>query len=122
MTVDDQPMFRAIAHELVGAMGGFEPVVEAASGREALEAAERLHPELVLMDVRMPGIGGIEAARRIIQGAGYRVAVVLMSADARLLAQGCVPPGTVGVVSKEGLTPAALRTVWARRLAAVSGG
>jgi len=64
------------------------------------------------MDVRMPGIGGVEAARRIAEVAGERVAVVLMSADPQLLSQAPMPPGTVGVLQKARLSPAVLRTVW----------
>jgi CheY-like chemotaxis protein len=55
MTVDDQAVFRAVARELI-ATTGFDPILEAASGQEALQAAERLHPQIVLVDVQMPGM------------------------------------------------------------------
>ena len=54
-----------VAEEVIAATPGFESVGEAESGEEGIAAVERLHPQLVLLDVRMPGIGGIETARRI---------------------------------------------------------
>ena len=65
LTVDDQAVFRGIAREVIDATPGFEAVGEAASGEEALRAVDRLDPQLVLLDVRMPGIDGIEVARRL---------------------------------------------------------
>ena len=65
LTVDDQAVFRGIAREVIDATPGFEAVGEAASGEEALEAVARLAPQLVLLDVRMPGLDGIEVARRL---------------------------------------------------------
>jgi two-component system, NarL family, invasion response regulator UvrY len=113
LTVDDDPRFLLLARDVVEATPGFRPVGEAATGEAALSLVPVLRPELVLMDVRMPGIGGIEAARRIGQATAGRIAVILMSADAHLLA--CVgrPPGTVGVLRKDKLSPAALRALWA---------
>jgi CheY-like chemotaxis protein len=112
LTVDDDPGFLRVARKVVESTPGFRSVGEAATGEAALSLVPVLRPELVLMDVRMPGIGGIEAARRIGQATGGRIAVILMSADAHLLA--CVgrPRGTVGVVRKDKLSPAALRSLW----------
>ena len=68
LVVDDQEPFRDAMRELVAATAGFELVGEAASGEDALAAIGNLSPELVLMDVRMPGIGGIEATRQATDG------------------------------------------------------
>ena len=65
LTIDDSDRFLRAAHELISATPGFRPVGEAASGLEGLEAAERLRPDLVLIDVRMPIMDGIETARRL---------------------------------------------------------
>jgi CheY-like chemotaxis protein len=65
LTVDDQAVFREIAREVIEETPGFESVGEAASGQEALAAVARLDPQLVLLDVRMPGLDGIEVARRL---------------------------------------------------------
>ena len=78
LIVDDSAPFRRAARDVVAATPGFEVVGEAASGEEALSALEELDPCLVLLDVTMGGIDGIETARRIT--AGYpRPTVVLVS-------------------------------------------
>jgi two-component system, NarL family, invasion response regulator UvrY len=66
LAVDDDPRFLEVAREVICATPGFETVGVAATGEAAVSLAWMLRPQLVLMDVRMPGIGGIEAARRII--------------------------------------------------------
>src|SRR5262249_51831070 len=65
LVVDDQEAFRDALRHLIGAAPGFTLVGEACSGEDAIVAVEDLAPSLVLMDVRMPGIGGIQAARSI---------------------------------------------------------
>jgi DNA-binding NarL/FixJ family response regulator len=65
LIADDHPRFRRAARAVVQATAGFEVVGEAASGEEALALLDATQPELVLMDIRMRGMGGIEAARRI---------------------------------------------------------
>jgi two-component system, NarL family, invasion response regulator UvrY len=66
LAVDDDPGFLEVAREVIRATPGFETVGVAATGEAAVSLAWMLRLQLVLMDVRMPGIGGIEAARRII--------------------------------------------------------
>ena len=65
ITVDDQAAFRDVAREVIEATVGFEPLGEAACGEEALVLAGDVEPDLVLLDVRMPGIDGLETARRL---------------------------------------------------------
>ena len=112
LTVDDDPRFLRLARDVVEATPGFRSVGEAATGEAALGLVPILRPKLVLMDVRMPGIGGVEAARRIGQASSGQIAVILMSADAHLLACVGKPRGTVGVVRKDKLSPAVLRALW----------
>jgi DNA-binding NarL/FixJ family response regulator len=110
LVVDDQAVMRSAARSLLDATRDFEAVGEAASGAEALLAIERLAPDLVLLDVRMPGMDGIETAQRI-QDNHDGTVVVLMSSDplARPRAAPAAP-----FVAKEQLRPAVLRDLWAR--------
>ncbi len=78
LVVDDQAPFRTAAKAVVGATPGFEVVGEARSGEEAVAQVEALAPKLVLMDINMEGIGGIEATRRM-TSAHPGLQVVLLS-------------------------------------------
>jgi len=67
LIVDDQPLMRAGFKSVLEASGQVDVVGEAATGAEAIEQARRLDPDVVLMDVRMPDMDGIEATRRMPQ-------------------------------------------------------
>ena len=77
LIVDDHPSFRATARTLLEAEG-FEVVGEAGDGAEALDSANRLRPELVLLDVQLPDMDGFEIADRL-HGNGHRAQIVLTS-------------------------------------------
>ncbi|WP_436536717.1 response regulator [Actinoplanes sp. HUAS TT8] len=68
LIVDDQVMVRAGLSAIVGSQPDLEVVGEAGDGAAALECAERLVPDLVLMDVRMPGVDGLTATARLTAG------------------------------------------------------
>jgi two-component system, NarL family, invasion response regulator UvrY len=109
LVIDDQPVFRDTARELIDATSGFEWIGSASCGEEGVEQAGRLRPDLVLMDICMPGIGGVEAARQI-ASRGLPAIVVLITAgqppcDAS-------PGRAAEIVPKEGLCGALLRSVW----------
>jgi DNA-binding NarL/FixJ family response regulator len=67
LLADDQPLLRRGFSMLLEAQGGIDVVGEAADGAEAVRLAALLRPDVVLMDVRMPGVDGIEATRRIVE-------------------------------------------------------
>ena len=114
MAVDDQAVFRAAARSLIDSTPGFVFAGEASSGAEAVDAAERIAPDLVLLDIRMPGgIDGIEAARRLTTSLPG-IVVILVSGyeldDVRELAE---DSGAADLVQKERLRPGLLRKLWA---------
>ena len=109
--VDDHPTFRSTARAVLTA-DGFDVVGEAEDGRSALEAIDRLHPDLVLLDVQLPGMDGFAVTRALSARNGHAPAVVLTSsrdaADFGPLVTQC---GAVTFVPKAELSGAALRAV-----------
>jgi DNA-binding NarL/FixJ family response regulator len=75
--VDDDPRFRGIARRLLESEG-FEVIGEASNGRGALEVTRELEPEILLLDVQLPDIDGIEVATTL-SAEGHRPAIVLTS-------------------------------------------
>ncbi len=116
LVVDDQDPFRRAMSAVVDATEGFAVVGAVASGEESVAAAAELRPDLVLMDVNLPGIDGIEAARRIRQGAPAPVVVLLSTYDEDDFdLSGC---GAAAYISKSALSPARLLQVWSEQRSA----
>jgi DNA-binding NarL/FixJ family response regulator len=112
LTVDDQDVFRRVANEVIAATRGFESIGEAACGEEAVAAVEELRPDLVLLDVRMPGIGGIEAARRITAANPNTVVVLISIEDPDELAHAARGSGAAALFRKRDFGSALLRRIW----------
>jgi len=108
LVVDDQSTFRAVARTLIGLTAGLQVAAEAETGEQAVELAASLRPPVVLMDINLPGISGIEATKRL-RASDPSIKVILMSTYAAAdLPADAMESGAVGYVRKEDLTPAAL--------------
>jgi two-component system invasion response regulator UvrY len=112
VTVDDQAVFRSVAREVVEATPGFEPAGEAASGEEAMQLVEAVRPQLAIVDVRMPGMDGVETARRL-SAAHPELVIVLISVEPPSSVPSTVAEsGAVTFVRKQDFKPALLRSLW----------
>ena len=112
LIVDDQPPFRAVARTVVRLAPGFEVAAEAETGEEAIELARSERPALVLMDINMPGINGIEATREITTRRPETVVVLLSTYDAESLPEDALACGAARYVHKEDFSPSLLADVW----------
>lgn len=115
LVVDDQAPFRLAARAVLRRLDGFEFAGEASSGAEAISLVETLKPALVLMDIHMPQMNGIEATRRIM-AVHPQVTVILCSThDPKDLPADAATSGAVAYVSKEHLSAATIRDLWNTR-------
>ena len=113
MIVDDQAPFRQAARLVVESTDGFDVVGEAESGEAGVELAAEIGPDLVLMDVNLPGINGLEATRRIIEASGTHVVVVLLSTyEETEFGPRVSECGAAGFISKSTFGPAKLQEAW----------
>ena len=109
LVVDDHEAFRMAAAAVVAATDGFQVVGSADSGEASLLAVADLHPDLVLMDIHLPGIDGVQTTRQIrAREPGIRV-LLLSSFDAY---DGAAECGALGYLPKRVLSPSRLQGVW----------
>jgi DNA-binding NarL/FixJ family response regulator len=100
LIADDHPMIRKGVADICRDRGGFEVVGEAADGREAVEMALELHPDVVVMDIRMPVLDGIRATAELVKAdAEARVIMLTMHRDDRSVL-GAIRAGARGYVLK----------------------
>jgi DNA-binding NarL/FixJ family response regulator len=114
LVVDDHAIVRDGVARLL-ASDGEVSVTMAADGREALALARRLQPELIILDLNLPGLGGLELLRRLVRVGAGRILVLSMHAEP-LYARRALEAGAAGYVSKNA-APEELLTA-ARRVAA----
>jgi two-component system, NarL family, invasion response regulator UvrY len=113
LTVDDQEVFRGIVREVVDATPGFEVAGEAASGEDALTAVDALAPQLVLLDVRMPGMDGLEVAKRLSKNHPETLVVLISVEESVDVPSAAELPSRVPFVRKRDFGPRMLRRLWA---------
>ena len=117
LIVDDQLPFRAVARTVISLTAGFAVAAEAETGEEAVATVAADPPDLVLMDINLPGINGIEATRQI-RSEHPETEVILLStyseADLPADAREC---GALAYVHKEDFGPSLVRELWDGRSA-----
>jgi DNA-binding NarL/FixJ family response regulator len=112
LLVDDQAPFLRAMSAVVEETDGFEVVGEACSGEESLLAAAELLPHLVLMDVNLPGIDGLEATRRLRECPSPPVVLLLSTYDEDAGARFVAESGAAAYMTKSAFGPGRLLAVW----------
>jgi DNA-binding NarL/FixJ family response regulator len=114
LIVDDQEPFRMAARLVVEATDGFDVVGEAETGEDSVALARELKPDLVLMDVNLPGINGLDATRQILDGEGERPVVLLLSTyEEEEYAPRAAECGAAAYIPKAAFGPDRLESAWA---------
>ena len=113
LIVDDQLPFREASRMVVEMTDGFEVAGEAETGEHAITLVEELNPDLVLMDVQMPGIDGIETTRRITSCSNPPIVVVMSTHESDDYIDMAVAAGAVGFVPKSQFGLDTLDKMWA---------
>ena len=112
LIVDDQEPFRSAAKMVVELTDGFEVAGEAGTGEDGVAMFDELAPDLVLMDIKMPGMDGLEATRQILNGDPEARVVVLSTYEAGEFEQLAHEAGAIAFISKSDFGPAALSDAW----------
>lgn len=112
LVVDDQPPFRDAARAVVTRLDGFHVVAEAESGEEAIEIVHAVQPQLVLMDINMGGIDGIEATARITASHPSTMVVLLSTYELSDLPPAARTSGAVAYINKDDFGGRVLRRLW----------
>jgi DNA-binding NarL/FixJ family response regulator len=112
VVVDDQEPFRRAAAAVVAATSGFRLLGHAVNGEDALVLVHDKRPDLVLMDVGLPGIDGLEATRRLCDVEAAPVVVLLSTYSLEEIGGEALSCGAAGYLPKERFDSASLQRVW----------
>ena len=110
LIIDDQEAFRSAAHLVVDMADGFEVAGEAATGEAGVSMATEMRPALVLMDINLPGIDGLEATRQIMTALPETKVFALSTYEE--YADRAIAAGAVAFISKSDFGPTALTEAW----------
>jgi DNA-binding NarL/FixJ family response regulator len=114
LIVDDQEPFRLAARMVVEATDGFDVVGEADTGEDSVAMASDLRPDLVLMDVNLPGINGLDATRQILAAEAAGTIVLLLSTyEEEEYAPRAAECGAAAYIPKSAFGPDRLEQAWA---------
>jgi DNA-binding NarL/FixJ family response regulator len=108
---DDQPLVRAGFRTILGSKGDIEVVGEAENGAEALALAERRRPDVILMDIRMPVLDGVEATRRLVAAGSAARILVLTTFDLDEYVHAAIRAGASGFLLKDVTPPKLLEAI-----------
>jgi DNA-binding NarL/FixJ family response regulator len=111
LLVDDQPMLRMGYRMILDAQADLNVVGEAENGLEAIALTERLEPDVVLMDVRMPGLDGVQATERIVASGSDSRIIILTTFDLDEYAFGALRAGASGFLLKDAPPPDMLSAI-----------
>uniref|UniRef100_UPI0012EDCFE1 response regulator n=1 Tax=Piscicoccus intestinalis TaxID=746033 RepID=UPI0012EDCFE1 len=101
VVADDQTVVREGLRAMLGFLPGIDVVATAPSAEEALEAVSRLDPDVLLTDLRMPGIGGVEGIRRLRASGARTAAVALTTYDDDATVREALGAGALGFLNKD---------------------
>ena len=111
LLVDDQPMLRMGYRMVLDAQADLTVIGEAENGLEAIELTDRLQPDVVLMDVRMPDLDGVQATERIVASGSDSKIIILTTFDLDEYAYGALRAGASGFLLKDAPPPDMLSAI-----------
>jgi two-component system, NarL family, nitrate/nitrite response regulator NarL len=111
LIAEDHAIVREGFRRMLELKGDFEVVGEAQDGRQAVEMAKRLHPDVVLMDVTMPMLNGLEATRQVIKVLPTTKVVILSAHDDLAYITNAMESGAVGFLLKQSSAPEVCRAI-----------
>lgn len=96
LVADDHPIFRFGLCSLLGSHDGWEVCGEAANGRDAVEKCRQLKPDLLILDICMPLLNGVDAARQVLRDNPEQAILVLTAVDSEQVVRDCLEAGIRG--------------------------
>lgn len=112
LIVDDQAPFRDVAKTVVEMTDGFDVVGEAETGERSVELARDLKPDLILMDVNLPGISGLEATKQILAEAKRTIVLLVSTYEAQEYEPRAAEVGAAAYIPKSEFGPERLTDAW----------